>query len=231
MTANYPVPNRSVLANRRIAAHEAGHCVAVKCLGNFVHALTIIPDAESGYSGRCIRSGSPSELALQQVSKEQYTTEDVVTICERLERLVPELGSPRTDSAEFIVRAQSSIIELVSGEISEKLLHPELPTLGSAHDWIEAGAFAKTAVAASPATEALVDYAVSEAINLLTQNIDVVRALVEVLVEKGVLFTDEINTIIGATIAERAHKIELGRRNDWRQRERNAATFQRVVIQ
>jgi predicted amidohydrolase len=78
---------------------------------------------------------------------------------------MPEIGSGRVESAEFYVRAQVSIIELVAGKCAELILHPELPRLGPVHDEIEAAAFARvaTASATSPVVAALLAYAEAEA--------------------------------------------------------------------
>jgi hypothetical protein len=42
------------------------------------------------------------------------------------------------------------VIELLGGEVAELILHPDCPSLGAKHDQVEANAFARVAVAASP---------------------------------------------------------------------------------
>jgi hypothetical protein len=222
---NYPVTGRSELRNRQIAGHEIGHALVTKCLGDSCWSVTIIPGG--GYEGKCVRSGPPSDLTLQENYEDK--TEEILTVCERLERLTPELGSARSESAEYYVRSQSNIIALVAGECAESLLHPDLPSLGAAHDGVEARAFARVAVAASPAVEALVGYAVAEATALLTSNRDILDALVEALIEAGELSGDRVDEIISDIIATRAVVAERIRRDDWQARIANAATFQQVV--
>jgi hypothetical protein len=223
---NYPVPGRSVDRNARIAAHEIGHALVTRALGDSCWSVSIIP--AEGYEGRCVRSGPPSDLTLSENGMDK--TEEILTVCERLERLTPELGSARSESAEYYVRSQSNIIALVAGECAELLLHPNLPSLGANHDGVEARAFARIAVAASPAVEALISYAVAEATALLTSNRDILNALVEALIKAGALSGDRVDEIISECVAARAVEAERIRRNDWDQRERNAATFQQVVV-
>jgi hypothetical protein len=56
------------------------------------------------------------------------------------------------------ISAQCLVIELLGGEVAELILHPDCPSLGAKHDQVEANAFAKVAVAASPAVAALIAY-------------------------------------------------------------------------
>jgi hypothetical protein len=71
----------------------------------------------------------------------------------------------------------------------------------------------------------LIRYCKAEARGLLEQNIDIARALVAGLIEKGTLVTDEIDRIISAAVVARSLEKERQRRYDWKECERNAATF------
>jgi hypothetical protein len=102
--------------------------------------------------------------------------------------------------------------------------------LGTAHDHVEADAFAKIAVAASPAVASLIEYCKSEARGLLEQNIDIARTLVAALIEKGTLLTDEIDAIISATVVARSLEKERRRRDDWHQRRASAEQFVPIAI-
>jgi hypothetical protein len=152
-------------------------------------------------------------------------TDEIVDTCARLERLTPILGSNRVESSEYYIRSQNNVIELVAGECAELVLHPDLASLGATHDFVQADAFAKIAVAAQPAVAALIGYCRAEATALLTENRDILDALVAALVERGTLDGEQVDIIIADTIAARAVEAELTRRADWKHRERNAATF------
>jgi hypothetical protein len=218
---NYPVPGRSAERNRQIAAHEsAGHALVTRALGDTVWDVTIIPDG--GYEGRCTRSGPPSDLILDENIDE---TAEILTICERLERLSPEIGSGRVESAEYISRCQNNIIELLAGEVAESILCPDNPPLGAVHDHVEAAAFARVAVASQPATLALTEYCRSEAKGIIESNLDIAVALTDALIERGKLSGEQVDEIIIACVAARSIEKERQRRADWKQRESNAATF------
>src|SRR5665811_108969 len=215
MAGKYPVPDRTPLRNQRIAGHEIGHAFVSRALGDIVHEVTIIPNR--GFEGRCIRSGPITELTLAENGPDK--TEQIVDICARLERLTPELGCARVESSEFYIRSKNNITELVAAECAELILHPDLPALGAVHDFVEADAFARVAVAAQPAVVALVEYCKAEATALLTANIDVVNALVEALIEHGTLSGEQVDEIIAHGIELRTIRLERQRRDDWQRRE------------
>ncbi|SHG80976.1 hypothetical protein SAMN05443248_2732 [Bradyrhizobium erythrophlei] len=123
-----------VLRSKRLAAHEIGHALVTRALGDSCWSVSIIP--AEGYEGRCVRSGPPSDLTLSENGMDK--TEEILTVCERLERLTPELGSARSESSEYYIRSQNNVIALVAGECAETLLHPDLPSLGANHDHTEA---------------------------------------------------------------------------------------------
>jgi hypothetical protein len=223
---NYPVPGRSADRNARIAAHEIGHALVTRALGDSCWSVSIIP--AEGHEGRCVRSGPPSDLTLSEIGMDK--TEEILTVCERLERLTPMLGSARSESAEYYIRAQSNVIALVAGECAETLLHPDLPSLGAAHDGIEAAAFARVAVAAQPAVKALVAYCRAEATAVLTGNRDMVDALVEALIEVGELSGERVDEIISDCVSVRSAETERKRRDDWREREASAAALHCIQV-
>jgi len=94
----------------------------------------------------------------------------------------------------------------------------------------EANAFAKVAVAASPAVAALIAYCEAEAAALIRANIEIVQALVEALIERGILTGDEIDAIIAREIAVKALANERARRAAWKIVEKNAADFTALRI-
>jgi hypothetical protein len=143
VTGQYPVPGRSPEMNDRIAAHEAGHTFLARALGSTVSFVTIVPGG--GFDGRCVRSGSPSQLNLDE---NPGAKTEVVDIIARLEQLTPEIGSGRVESADAYVRFQVNCIELVGGRVCERVLYPDHEPLPAEHDQTEARAFAAVSCAA-----------------------------------------------------------------------------------
>jgi hypothetical protein len=223
MTDIYPVRGRTEAFNRRLAGHEAGHALVGRGLGTKIWSVTIVPDAIGGFQGKCVRSAPVTELVFDEITQDK--TEEIVDVCARLEKLTPILGSNRAESSEYYIRSQNNCIELVAGECAELILHPDLDPLGAKHDFVEADAFARIAVAAQPAVAALIQYCRAEATALLTANRDILDALVEALIERGTLDGAEVDAIIADAVAARAAKAEGVRRTDWRRRERSATMF------
>jgi hypothetical protein len=217
----YPVPGRSAEYNRRVAGHEIGHAFLARALGSNVHSVTIVRG--QGYEGRCMRSGPPSQLNLDENPEAEM--HEVVDICSRLEKLTPEIGSGRVESAEFYVRAQINCTELVGGRACELLLYPDLPPLPAEHDHIEARAFAAVACAAPPAVNALLAYAEAEASALLEANLPIVLALVAAIIERGTLTGDEVDEVIAAAVAQKTRDEERSRRIEWARVQQSAADF------
>jgi hypothetical protein len=186
-----------------------------------VHSVSVVPG--DGFEGRCVRSGPPSQLNLDE--NPEAETDEIVDVCQRLAEMTPELGTGRVESSELYIRAQTVVIELVGGRIAELILHPELPALGSVHDDIEASAFARVACAAPPAVKALIEYCEAEATALLKSNLGIVRALVDALIERGTLTGAEVDAVIERAVAEKALADERARRAAWKIVEKNAADF------
>jgi hypothetical protein len=97
-------------------------------------------------------------------------------------------------------------------------LHPDLVPLRSEHDTTEAFAFGRVAAATRSAATDLIRYAEVEAAGLIRENLDIVRALVDAILERGTLTGDEVDMIIGTAMAKRLADSETCRRRDWQQR-------------
>lgn len=225
----YPVPGRDELRNRRIAGHEIGHAVCARALGSVVHFVTIIPDlGPDGYEGRCVRSGPPSQLNLDQ--GEEPVTHDVVDISAICERLVPEIGTGRVEYAEGLIRAQTLCVELMAGRAAERVLHPDHLPLPAEHDQVEAAALARVACATPDAVSSMLAYCESEAEALIRANLHVVSALVDAIIERGTLDGTEVDAIIMQAVAAKAAADERQRRAAWAQTCANAAAFKPALI-
>jgi hypothetical protein len=208
--SEYPVPGRSPEYNRRIAIHEgAGHAYLARCMGTELHSVSIIPG--DGFEGRCLSKAYQSSLYEAPTD----STVEIVDLCERAQRLMPELGTGRVEAAEFFQRATVLCIELVGGSVAEQILHPQDEPLPTFHDQIEAAAFAAIAVASPRAVPAFLEYAKGEAEALINDHPDVAMAIAEGLIEHGVLTGDQVDEIIVAAMSRETLKAEAERRAKW----------------
>jgi hypothetical protein len=208
--SEYPVPGRSPEYNRRIAIHErAGHAYLARCMGTELHSVSIIPG--DGYEGRCLSKAYQSSLYEAPTD----STVEIVDLCERAQRLMPELGTGRVEAAEFFQRATVLCIELVGGSVAEQILRPQDEPLPTFHDQIEAAAFAAIAVASPRAVPAFLEYAKGEAEALIGDHPDVAMAIADGLIEQGVLTGDQVDEIIVAAMSRETLKAEAERRAKW----------------
>jgi hypothetical protein len=218
----YPVPSRSPETNLRIAGHEIGHVWAMRALSASPISYVSITRGD-GFEGRaCGANYKESQCNLED------QTGIILDGCARIEKLAPGLGSSRIESAELYIKAQTMVIELVAGGIAEKILFAEIPQLSAEHDKIEARAVAAIACASPRSVDAMLAYAEAEAENVIRENLNVVLALVDALVEspRGKLTGQQVDAVIESAIDRERHlTFEVGRRADWRCVEQNAADF------
>lgn len=218
--AHYPVPGRTPEYNRRLAIHEgAGHAYVARCMGTELQSVSIIPG--DGFEGRCLSKAY--QCSLYETPSDE--TVEIVDLCERAKRLMPELGAGRVEAAECFQRATVLCIELVGGTVAEQILHPQEEPLPTYHDQIEAAAFAAIAVSSPRAIPAFLEYAKGEAAALINDHPDVAMAIADGLVEHGILTGDQVDQIIFAALARKTLKTEVDRRTNWRAIEQSAADF------
>jgi hypothetical protein len=106
---------------------------------------------------------------------------------------------------------------------------PKDAPLVAEHDQIEARAFAAIACATPQAASALLAYAEAEAAALLSAHLGVVTALVDAIIERGVLTGDEVDQVIIRAMAAETLAVERQRRRDWQERRASAAALVAAV--
>jgi hypothetical protein len=93
----------------------------------FRYALDAAIAARAKLAGR---SGQVTGLALDDNPENCIDkTNEILSLCHRLEKLTPEIGSWRVESSEYYIRAQNNIVELVAGRCAEQILHSDLSSL------------------------------------------------------------------------------------------------------
>jgi hypothetical protein len=174
----------------------------------------------NGFEGRACPANyeeSPRNLEDQTVT--------ILDGCVRIEKMTPGLGSSRVESAELYIRAQGMVIELVAAGVCERILFPDQPPLRAEHDRIEARAVAAIACASPRSVDAMLAYAEAEAENLIRENLNAVLALVDALVEHGMLTGDQVDMVIAHAMAREDLENEKERRVRWAVALENAADF------
>jgi hypothetical protein len=212
----FHLEGRSELLVKRIATHEAGHAICARWLGAKIELLTIKPG--DGFEGRCVRRGS--SLALRNPPVKPM---GIIETCRGIGG--PVAGENRAKIAAGLIVAQGLMVELLGGRAAEQIVFPHLPLLDAPHDLVEAEALASTC-ALSSAVNALVEFCHSEALAIVSENMDALEALAATLVEQGELSGDQVDMVIAAAVAHRQVAAEHERRRDWQRREGNARAFE-----
>jgi hypothetical protein len=192
-----------------------------------VDYVTIVPNGM--FAGRCVRRGASSSSSLNFLDDSEpvpapATTTELVSICEHIG--APKIGVRRIKFANETVSAQIMCIELVAGSVCERVIFPDVPVLSTEHDAIEARALASVVCGTPAAVDAFLRYAEAEAEALIRAHLGVVTALVDALVEKGTLYSEQIDRIINDAVAAEIVASELLERQRWSQRIESAAKFQ-----
>jgi hypothetical protein len=196
-----------------IAIHEASHAFVGLCIsgpGQIGYA-TIEP--ENGFAGRVVGIGG-----------------DVVNlgtsarICTEVQTFWPGPFEPRGDTADFFLHSVNRAIELAAGTVGEAELI-EGPTLPALDDRRQSLMFAKLVCASPRSIEAFLEFAATEARNLITTNKSVVLELAAALVERRKLGGDEITQLVASALARQDLEAEKRRRADWAKTIESARAF------
>jgi hypothetical protein len=211
-----PSLTRTLEMDRRVALHEAGHILCGKAFGFPVGLATIDPC--DGYAGMVRASADNSFLSPEHVAE----------LCAKVRPLMPAIGEPRADIAEFHAHAHCRTIELLAGSESERLFHADDPPLRAEHDLQEARSFAGIICTSPTSLDAFIAYARVEARAMLADHRHVVQALALALVERRTLDGTAIDAIIAQAVAEQDLAAEKIRQRAWRGVVANAGRFRRV---
>jgi hypothetical protein len=184
------------------------------------------PQLCSKHRGRLCGSVS-SNRCRDDENRPAATTEEIINICAQIG--APEIGMPRVQWAEEIIRAQTLCMELLGGTVCERVIFPHLTPLAALHDQLEARALASVACASRDSIDAMLTYAEPGAEWIIRGQLGVVSALIDALVDKGTLMADEVDLIIRDTIARKLMAAEHDRRKQWQRVLANAATKSREL--
>ena len=194
----------------RIALHESGHILCGKVFGFPVGLATIV--ASGGYGG----------MVSANADQSLYTPEHVAELCEKVRPLMPAIGEPRADVAEFHAHAHFRTVELLAGTESERLFFADDAPLRAEHDLQEARSFAGIICTSPASVDAFIEYGRAEARAILTDHQHVVALLAHALISRRTLDGTEIDAIIAQAIAEQDFADEMVRQRQWRGVEANA---------
>ena len=208
-----PEIERTPETDRRIAAHEAAHCLVGLAVGaGEIGGATIVPGPD--FAGRVWgKNGGPLHLS------------SAVDIGKEVLPLWPGLGEDRADVAEFFVHAHHKVVELVAGGQGELCLYPDAEPLHAVDDDRQALVYAGLVCCSPSSVTAFLDFARQEARALLEEHRSVLITLTNALVCRRTMTGSEINEVVAEALALEDLAAEKARRRKWQQCAASARDF------
>jgi hypothetical protein len=201
----------------RICLHESSHA-AVGRRWSALGGMTCV--AGDGFAGRCWGPKFEAKFADEPDSSP--------SICELIAPLMPLPGESRADVADVFLHVHNQVVELVAGTEGERLFCDGEPWF-AADDERQAFGYASLITSSPESAAAFIEFARVEAISLLTSSAHIVRALADELRIKRTMDGRAIDLCIERAVAARCLEIEHQRRDDWKERQRNAAAFLKEI--
>jgi hypothetical protein len=217
-TGDLLTPSEAPIDRRRgLAFHESGHAVVMRALGIELGGATIGP--ANDYSGAVWGKDNNPKIFFNKDSVTNCTDN-----CSRARALAPPLGVDRAASgfSKWMVVAITQMITCLAGATAEHLLDGA-PSKLSRHDEIIARKFAMSLVYCDSSVDSLLDYARTEARNILENHWSAVVAVAEVLLANGTVTAQQIDAAISDGLTRGAMKVEFARRSQWNAIVANAA--------
>jgi hypothetical protein len=212
------VLGRTEEEDERIAAHEAGHAICARILGQPLGGATVNPDLNGKYGG--LVWGPRHSAAYGK----DHDPDDVPELSDKLGALMPKDGEPRSDAADIYLHALNRCTELAAAAVAERLLLPGEP-VPSVSDIEQAVGLASLCCKSPQAVERFLAFCEQQAHDLLYPHALVIMSLSIVLRIKRTLDGAEIDKIISDVQARTALAVERGRRQRWQRVIENAAAF------
>jgi hypothetical protein len=206
----------------RCSAHEAGHVLIARIFNTPVHSVTTIPNIEMGYSGQAmIGNGEP--VARTMAEHESHVLEIVRTVDQHL----PRHGEDPGDAAPWLLCVHTAVTELLAGAAAEVDMYGRADDGRSRGDYHIAWLKARTICSTDASTQSFLEFALTEAIELITPYRPVLTALAEELTTRRELNGAEVDQIITAAVAQQAIDCEMARREAWGNLTKRAVAFEK----
>jgi hypothetical protein len=143
----------------------------------------------------------------------------------RMKPMLPRPGEARDDAAaNILMHATNRTIEVAAGTIAEAMLL-EGPPWPAPHDRAQEASFANLICTTPESAAAFIRLAEAQCRDLLEPHLHVVASLADALRVRRSMTGSEVDQLIAAALASASVEQECRRRDDWRRRCENAATF------
>ena len=206
----------------RVAIHESGHCLAARLLGRPVHSASVIPDAKLGFAG-CVMvgDGPPAYRTIEEGIAE------VEQISRIIDRHMPRPGESRQDIEPWLRSVHENAVELLAGAAAETVAFGRANDGTARSDYLKAQRLARTICASDASAEAFLEFAGTEAVEVIRPYRSVLLALADELANKRELDGAAIDEIITAALVQADRDRDLSRRAAWYDLTQRASVFEK----
>ncbi|MHC2334696.1 hypothetical protein [Bradyrhizobium sp. USDA 4454] len=198
----------------RISIHEAGHAIVARILDKPVSLATVVADAELGYGG-CVWSGE-GELTRRSSLREGEST--VFEIARVVDQHMPRHGEARDDADAWFSCVLHHVIEALAGAAAENVIFGSFNEHGCSSDFLKAARYAQTICSSDRSAWQFLEFARTEAEEMLTRYRGVLVALARALRDQKEMDGAAIDRVIFETLAHEDLDRERERRAYWMSR-------------
>ena len=152
----------------RVAIHEAGHCLLARLQGMQVQFTTNIPDAELGSGGRTVIGTASSSRVMARSLDDGYVDVD--------RHMLPPCPG-KEDATSWFRAVHEAAIEWLAGAAAERIAFGSANDRKSISDYASAKLYARTICKSDVSAEKFLEFALAEAVELITPYRPVLLAL------------------------------------------------------
>ncbi|WP_136626348.1 hypothetical protein [Bradyrhizobium macuxiense] len=204
-------PDAKAVSSYRVAVHEAGHAIVARILDWKVHFATVIADVDLGYGG-CVWAGGGEPDRKQSLRDGERTVFDVTGV---VDQHMPRHGEDREDAESWFFGAFHRVVETLAGAAAENLIFGEYNERACSSDYLKAARYAQTICTSDRSAWQFLEFARSEAEEMLSRYRSVLVALASALQERKEMDGAAIDQVIMSTLAHEDLEQERRRRAYW----------------
>jgi hypothetical protein len=207
-------PGRTFNRDFRCAAHEIGHLLLARILGDRVDGVTINPG--DGYEGQVWGPWSFKAFTSGDVDATQIRTV--------LRPLMPCQGEDHSPAANIALQVTNQVVQFMGGRAAEKLVLRGRPS-PSMDDFRQARELAAVVCTSPKSIERFLKFCEQQAEDLLRPHIDLIFGFVPILRARRTMSGVEVDKAIATILTRFDLAAEQKRRRQWQQRIANARNF------
>jgi hypothetical protein len=212
--------DRTFEQDQRVAYHELGHIIINRVTGtDRISFISITPSED--HEGICRGARTQAFVKAGATGPGCLDAADVRQV---LAPMMPKPGEPRSDKDDIYASVLNSVTELMAGEAAEQLTPGDAQH--ASDDRRQAAELAALICKTPAAIERFIEFALQQAIDVLSEHITVLWSLGIILRMRRDMTGADTDQAMATILAGQEVALERFRRRQWRERVARAADFQ-----